>query len=127
VGQIVRDFLRGGVTLPWTLGAACAIGACLIAAPLIVGSQPPLSHSDHIAGCLVITVAVTAMAELARAARLALLPLGLWIAASPFLLDGGGAAATAMNVALGLGLALLCLPRGRLSGEHYGGWDRAIV
>ena len=48
-----------------------------------------IEDSDHIAGCLVITVAVTAMAELARAARLALLPLGLWIAASPFLLRAG--------------------------------------
>jgi hypothetical protein len=31
------------------------------------------------------------------------------------------------NVALGLGLAALSLPRGRRTKEHYGGWDRFIV
>ena len=53
--------------------------------------------------------------------------LGLWVAASPFLLDGGGTAAMIGNALLGLGLVALSLPRGTRSEEHYGGWDRYIV
>jgi uncharacterized membrane protein len=126
-GQILRDFLRGGVTCPWTLATACAIGAYLIAAPLIAGNTPPLSHSDHVAGCIAIAIAVTAMAEVARAARFALLPVGIWIAISPFVLSGAGTVGIIANLVAGVGLVLVCLPRGQLSQEHYGGWDRAIV
>ena len=60
-----------------------------MATPLIFGTQPPLYFSDHILGCLVILVAVTAMAEIARAVRFLNVAMGAWIAASPFLLDGG--------------------------------------
>jgi hypothetical protein len=59
--------------------------------------------------------------------RLLNVPLGLWVAASPFLLDGGGTAAMIGDVVLGLALAVLSLPRGARSEEHYGGWDRYIV
>jgi hypothetical protein len=53
--------------------------------------------------------------------------LGAWVAASPFLLGGGGTAGTLADVAIGLALVVLSLPRGTRSEEHYGGWDRAIV
>jgi hypothetical protein len=53
--------------------------------------------------------------------------LGLWIAASPFLLTGGAAVGTVGNVLAGLALIGLSLPRGTRSAEHYGGWDRLIV
>jgi hypothetical protein len=72
-------------------------------------------------------VAVTAMAEVARPVRLINVALGAWIAASPFLLAGGGGSGTAAAMAIGLVLAGLSLPRGKRSDEHYGGWDRAIV
>jgi hypothetical protein len=49
------------------------------------------------------------------------------VAASPFLLAGGGTASMIGDVVLGLGLVLLSLPRGARSEEHYGGWDRWIV
>jgi hypothetical protein len=78
-------------------------------------------------GCLVITVAVTAMAEVTRIVRFLNVLLGLWVAASPFLLTGANTAAMVGDVVLGLGLVLLSLPRGARSEEHYGGWDRYIV
>ncbi|PLU83153.1 hypothetical protein BMJ22_07020, partial [Sinorhizobium medicae] len=53
--------------------------------------------------------------------------LGAWVAASPLLLDGGSAIGTLADVAMGLALIALSLPRGTRSEEHYGGWDRAIV
>jgi hypothetical protein len=96
-------------------------------APAVTGVEPLLAASSHIAGCLAITIAVTAMAEVARPARFLNVPLGLWVAASPFLLPGAGMAATLACIATGLALALASLPRGDLSDEHYGGWDRYIV
>lgn len=124
---LVRDFLSGGVSYPWTLAASVLIGVYLMATPLLIGAAPPLSHSNHIAACLVITIAVTAMADPARAFRALNIPIGLWVALSPFFLAGAGTVAVILNVVVGLGLAALSLPRGRLSGEHYGSWDRAII
>ena len=127
LGDTVRDFLRGGVTYPWTLIAAVSVGIVLMASPLIAGSTGTLYFSDHIAGCLAITIAVIAFAEVARAARLLNVLVGLWVIASPFLLTGGSVMAATLSVAAGLALVALSLPRGTLSGEHYGGWDRMIA
>lgn len=59
-----------------------------MATPLILGTEPPPHYSDHVAGCLVILIAVTAMAEIARPVRFLNVALGLSIAASPVLLAG---------------------------------------
>ena len=79
------------MNFPWTLVASTALGVLLMSTPLVFGTRPPLYFSDHIVGCLVILVAVTAMAEIARPVRFLNVALGAWIAASPFLLDGGDA------------------------------------
>jgi hypothetical protein len=99
----------------------------LMTNPLIFGNEPPLYHSDHVAGCLVIMIAVIAMGEVVRPLRFLNVALGAWIAASPFLLPGGGTVAIFAELAIGLSLVALSLPRGTRSEEHYGGWDRAIV
>jgi conjugative transfer region protein TrbK len=83
--------------------------------------------SDHIVGCLVILVAITAMAEIVRAVRFPNIALGAWLAAAPCALDGGSGLATAVNLVIGLALIDLSLPRGVRSDQHYGGWDRAII
>ena len=125
--DLLREFAVGGVNFPWTLVTSAALGAFLMATPLFFGTEPPLYFSDHVAGCLVILVAVTALAEIVRPVRFLNVALGAWIAASPFLFDGGGTAASVAAVAIGLALVALSLPRGTRSDEHYGGWDRAIV
>jgi hypothetical protein len=124
---VLRDFVVGGVNFPWTLVASTVVGIWLMTTPLTLGTGAPLYHSDHVAGCLVILIAVTAMAEIARPVRFLNVGLGLWIAASPFLLTGGAAVGTVGNVLAGLALIGLSLPRGTRSAEHYGGWDRLIV
>jgi hypothetical protein len=104
-----------------------ALGAFLMFSPLVFGTGAPLYFSDHILGCLVILVAVTAMAEIARPARFLNLAFGAWVAASPFLLEGAALGGTIGDVLVGLALVGLSLPRGKRSTEHYGGWDRLIV
>lgn len=125
--SVIREFVSGGVNYPWTLVLSTTLGALLLTTPLIADNAPPLYFSDHVAGCLVILVAVTAMAEVTRAVRFLNVPLGIWIAASPFLLDGGTGLGTTVDIVVGLALVGLSLPRGTRSSEHYGGWDRVIV
>jgi nucleoside-diphosphate-sugar epimerase/uncharacterized membrane protein len=127
IGQIVWEFLKGGVTYPWTLVGCTLIGVYLLGTRLLFGVEPPLYFSDHIAGCVAIVIAVTAWAEVVRPVRLLNVPLGLWVAASPFLLDGGSTLALVADMAAGLALAALSLPRGTRSQEHYGGWDQYIL
>lgn len=59
--ELLKEFIVGGVNFPWTLVASTLLGAFLMTTPLVFGSVPPLYHSDHILGCVVILVAVTAM------------------------------------------------------------------
>ncbi|TDW20249.1 nucleoside-diphosphate-sugar epimerase [Rhizobium azibense] len=125
--QLLKEFITGGVTFPWTLVTSVLLGALLMTTPLVFGSNPPLYYSDHVAGCTVILVAIIAMAEVVRPVRFLNGALGAWVAASPFLLGGGGMVGTLADVAIGLALVVLSLPRGTRSEEHYGGWDRAIV
>jgi hypothetical protein len=87
-----------------------------------------MADSDHIVGGLVITVAIVAMAEVARPLRFINVALGLWLIAAPWLLDGAGSwVAVADSLLAGAALIALSLPRGRRSAEHYGGWDRFVV
>lgn len=125
--DILKDFAVGGVNFPWTLLASVALGVWLMATPLTLGNAAPLYFSDHVIGCLVITIAVTAMAEVARPLRFLNVALGVWVAASGFMLDGSGTGGPLPNLLAGAALVLLSLPLGTRSKEHYGVWDRFIV
>ncbi|MGP9814497.1 NAD-dependent epimerase/dehydratase family protein [Rhodopseudomonas sp. NSM] len=126
VGEMLKDFVFGGVTFPWTLLASIGLGVVLVASPQLLATRPPLSFSDHITGCLVVLIAVTALAEVVRPVRFLNVGLGAWLVAAPFLLDGGMAGGI-VQIAIGLALIGLSLPRGARSDQHYGGWDRAII
>jgi nucleoside-diphosphate-sugar epimerase/uncharacterized membrane protein len=127
ISRILNGFLSGGVTYPWNLVACALIGAYLLCTRLLFGVEPPLYFSDHIAGCVAIVIAVTAWGEVTRTVRLLNVPLGLWVAASPFVLDGGTTVALIADLVAGLAIAALSLPRGARSREHYGGWDQYIL
>jgi nucleoside-diphosphate-sugar epimerase/uncharacterized membrane protein len=124
---VLREFLTGGVNFPWTLVASTALGVWLMTTPLSLGTAAPLYFSDHVVGCLVILVAVTAMAEIARPVRFLNVAFGAWVAVSPLLIGSTTLAGTIGDVIVGLALIGLSLPRGTRSEEHYGGWDRLIV
>jgi hypothetical protein len=117
-----------GVTVPWTLAASSGLGAWLMATPLVFATTGAMAGSDHIAGGLVIMIAIIAMAEVARPLRFVNAGFGLWLVAAPWLLSGVPSAfATVNSVIAGLALVALSLPRGRRSAEHYGDWDRFVV
>ena len=125
-GAFWADTTRG-ITLPWTLLASMAIGLLLMLTRLLFGTEGAMANSDHVVGALVITVAIIATAEVARALRFINLGFGIWLIAAPLLLDGAGAPASIASVLAGLVLIALSLPRGERSREHYAGWDRFVL
>ena len=116
-----------GVTVPWTLVASAALGVWLMFTRLSFGTQPPMANSDHLIGALIFTVAVIAMAEVARPLRFVNIVFGLWLIVAPWMLDGAGSAGSWAGVFVGLAVAALSLPRGTRSRAHYGSWDRYVV
>ena len=116
-----------GVTIPWTLAASCVIGAWLMFSRPVFGTIATFADSDHLVGAMVVTVAVIAMAEVARALRFINVAFGLWLVVAPWLLFGGSLAAAANDVIAGMLLIGLALPRGKRSRETYGSWDAYVV
>lgn len=115
-----------GVTATWTLWLAAALGLWLMFAPDVLASTGTIADSDHLVGAVVIVVAVTAMAEIARPARFLNVPLGAWLAIVPWFFDAASTAARANSAAAGIAIILASLPLGKLR-DHYGTFDRALV
>ena len=116
-----------GLTLPWTLAACIGLGAFLMFTRLAFDTQGAMASSDHLIGALVITVAIIATAEVARALRFLIVAFGLWLVIAAFVLEGASTTAAITSVVIGLALAALSLPRGRRTQEHYAGWDRYVI
>ncbi|MEX0408807.1 NAD-dependent epimerase/dehydratase family protein [Aquibium sp. LZ166] len=123
--QLACDAARG-VTIPWTLVVSAVLGVWLMFSRLVFGTEPPMADSDHLVGALILTVAVIAMAEVARPLRFINIAFGFWLIGAPWFLLGISGIATANSVVVGLFVIGLSLPRGARSAEHYGGWDRYI-
>lgn len=124
-GPILCEIFQGGVRLPWTLWVAALIGIWLMLTRVTIGTEGMMANVDHVVGALVLTVISVAAAEVARAVRYLLVPLGLSLVASPFVLEAPAMQMTASVVA-GIALIALSLPRGRVIGK-YGTWDKYIV
>jgi uncharacterized membrane protein len=123
---ILKDMLGGGVNLPWNLLASMAVGVWLMCTRLIFGTTGAQANSDHLIGCLVITISVTALGETARPARFLNILLAIVLIAAPLMLEGGSRLAGWSGVFAGLLLIFLSIPRGRID-NHYGGWSRYLV
>ena len=110
---------------PWNLLVSALIGTWLMAAPSLLGASEVAADSTHIAGALVVTVAVVAMAEPARMVRFLNLLLGVWLLVAPWLVHGGTLAWQWSSVLAGVALVVLSFPRGRVE-DRYGTWQRWI-
>ncbi|MFZ5667846.1 MAG: NAD-dependent epimerase/dehydratase family protein [Pseudomonadota bacterium] len=124
-GEIVRDIFSGGVNLPWNLAAAAAIGFSLLFTRLTFDADGTMANADHLAGSLILTVVSIAAAEVARAARYLLIPVGLYLCVTPFAYDASVEHLVA-NVVAGILIAALSFRRGQVR-SRYGAWDRLIV
>ena len=117
-----------GFTGAWNLWLSAAIGIWLMFAPAVfgVGVEQPAADSDHLVGALIIVVAIIALGEVARPVRFLNAALGLWLITASWFLPGGTGGSTWNSALMGLAVALLSLPLGRLR-DHYGQFDRILV
>ncbi len=123
-GSLIKDSLAGGVGAPWNLLAAIAIGAWLMLTRLTLDASGGMANGDHLIGALVIVVSVTAFAEIGRAARFALIPLGSALLVTPFAF-GVDWVQMAASIACGLALIGLAFPRGRIT-QKFGSWQKFV-
>jgi hypothetical protein len=121
---VLKSMWTGGVSLPWNLAAAAAIGLWLMFTRLTLGSAGQMANADHLIGALVLTVVSLAAAEVARPVRLLLLPLGAALLVTPFVCDAN-LAGTLASVLCGTALMALALPRGQFR-ARYGSWQQHI-
>jgi hypothetical protein len=117
--------LSGGVGLPWNLAVCMLIGVWLMFTRITLGSDGGMANADHLIGSLVLTVAVSACAEVARPLRFLNMALGTALLITPFAC-GAGWPATVASLVCGVALIILSAPRGRIR-NRYGSWDRLIV
>lgn len=123
--QVLRGMTTGSVGAPWNLLACIVIGAWLMCTRLTLGTDGPMANVDHSIGALVITVAVTALAEVARPLRLLNIGFGVSLLIVPFVYDAE-AATLWSSLLCGAALIALSLRRGHI-GRRYGGWNRLLV
>jgi nucleoside-diphosphate-sugar epimerase len=122
---LLKEMWTGGVSLPWNLAAAAAIGLWLMFTRMTLGASGGMADADHLIGSLTLTVISLAAAEVARPLRYLLIPLGAALLATPFIYHAETAAMVA-SVMCGIGLILLGIRRGTIA-QRYGDWQRLIV
>ncbi len=122
-GPILKN-IGGGVNVPWNLAACIAIGIWLMCTRLTLGNEAALANWEHFIGALVITVAVSALAEVARPVRFLIIPLGAVLFITPFVYDASAVSTVASLMSAAL-LIALSFPKGKVTGQ-YGDWNKRI-
>lgn len=121
---VIAEMLGGGVTLPWNLLACIAIGIWLMFTRITLGAEGGMASADHLIGALVVTITVTALAEVMRPLRFLNVFFGMAMLITPFLFE---TSVWQMGAGIISGLALISfsIPRGAVR-SHYGEWNRVV-
>ena len=123
--DVLRDVFGGGVGLPWNLLLCAAIGLWLMFTRLSLGASGAMADADHLIGALVVTVSISALAEVARPLRFVNIGFGVALLVTPFAYEAS-LAQTIAGLACGLALIAASLRRGPVR-MRYGHWNRVIV
>ena len=123
--RIVQEMSTGGVSVPWNLALCLLIGTWLMFTRITLGADGGMANADHLIGALVLTVTVTAFAEVARPLRFLNMAFGLALLITPFAY-GAAWPATLASLVCGAALIALSLRRGPVR-NRYGGWSTVIV
>jgi len=115
-----------GMTVPWNLLVSAALGLWLMASPALFKTQGSVAHSDHVLGALVVTVAIIAFAEVARAARFINVLLALGIIVLPWLLGGTVLVAGINDLIVGALIIVLSIPPGKIK-NTYDSWNPLVL
>jgi uncharacterized membrane protein len=114
-----------GTGVPSNLLLSAALGVWLLFSPGIFGVDGVVANSTYILASLVVTIAVIAMAEVARAVRFVNILLAVALIVAPFVLGAPSGASTWNGVVSGILLITLSLRRGKIH-ENYGSWNRYV-
>ncbi|QEG40890.1 vitamin K epoxide reductase family protein [Roseimaritima ulvae] len=116
-----------GMSFPWTLLACSALGVIPVFLPTLFGIDITTTAADigHLCGALIVTFSVISMGEVIRTGRFLNVVLALMLVVGPWLVDGTTTAYALAASALGIAVAMLSIPRGRIL-QTYGSWDRFI-
>lgn len=125
VSAVVKDMFGGGVGVTWGLTASILIGLWLMFTRLTLGTEGTLANTDHLIGALVVTIAVSAMAESIRAARFLNVCLGAALVICAFVMEATWLQSGA-DILAGLLLIAVSIPRGPVR-HSYGSWSRVVV
>lgn len=125
-GEVFKDVVGGGVTVPWTLVVCIGLGVWLMFTRVTLGTEGAQADSDHLLGALIITVSVSAMAEVGRALRFINVLLAIALIFAPFMFEGASMLADLLGIGIGIVLIILSVPRGKIV-NSYGGWSRYVV
>lgn len=121
---IFREVMGGGVSLPWNLVACILIGVWLMTTRLTFGNEPALANWEHLIGALIITVAVCALAEVARPVRYLIMPLAAVLLILPIIYKPD-LVAILSSLASAILLIVLAFPKGPVRFK-YGEWNKRI-
>jgi nucleoside-diphosphate-sugar epimerase/uncharacterized membrane protein len=123
--EIFRDMCTGGVSVPWNLALCLLIGAWLMFSRVTLGSEGSMANADHLIGALILTVTVSAFAEVARPLCFLNMAFGLALLITPFAYDASWPA-TVASIVCGVALIALSMRRGPIR-HSYGSWSKMIV
>ncbi len=124
-GRIVGEMLSGGVSVPWNLAVCVLIGVWLMFTRITLGAEGGMADADHLIGALVLTVTVSAFAEIARPLRFLNMAFGVALLITPFAY-GAPWLATLTYLLCGALLIGLSIRRGPVR-NRYGSWSKVIV
>lgn len=127
--QLKTVFLASvwGMTATWPLIVSSIVGVVLMFCPTLLGLEITSRAADigHLGGALIVTMAVICMGEVIRAGRYLNVLIGLAVAGGGWLVDDGSVMVSLVYSLLGLAVAVLAVPLGRVR-EQYGKWDSLI-
>jgi uncharacterized membrane protein len=126
--SLVRQLASGLelLSIPWNLAVSVALGAWVMASPVVLGTTGWAANNAHMVGALVVTFAAIGFSEAGRAGRLMNLLLGAWLIAAPFIFPGANQVSTWHDMVIGIAVMALSLRRGRIN-ENFGAWNRWVV
>lgn len=122
--QVMRMLFTGGVRWCTGLWICVALGVVLMFTRLLLGAEGAMADTHHLIGALMITVSISALAEVGRPLRFLNMIMAMALAICAFVLES---TLTVQLFTLGIAVAMIVasIPRGPVNGE-YGDWSALI-
>ncbi len=116
---------RSHAVPPLTLVGASLAGVAVMAGPSALEMTDHAADAAHVAGALIVTIAVIAFAQAGRVFRWLIFFPGLGLAAAIWFLKGADVTDRLIATGLGIAASALSIPLGRIT-RRFGSYDRWV-